>query len=43
MKKPKLFKPTQKDLKKVANIIAENLSDEKFVIAGKEKIRGKLK
>ena len=40
MKKAKLFKPDQKDLERVANIIAENLSSDKKVIAGNTKIQG---
>lgn len=43
MKKPKLFKPSQKDLDRVGNIITENLSDQKVVIAGKNKLRGNIK
>lgn len=40
--KPKLFKPSQKDLERVGNIISENLSDQKVVVAGDKKIRGKV-
>lgn len=41
MKRPTLFKPTQKDLERVANVISESLSIQKVVIAGTEKIQGK--
>ena len=43
MKRPKLFKPTQMELEKVGKKIAENLSDQKVVIVGDQKIRGKIK
>lgn len=42
MKRPTLFKPTQKDLEKVANVIAESLSTQKVVVAGDKKVRGKI-
>jgi hypothetical protein len=41
--KPKLFKPNQKDLERVGNIIIENLSDKKVAVAGEKKLRGKIK
>lgn len=40
MKKPKLFTPTQEDLERVGNEIAENLSSDKKVIAGEKEIQG---
>lgn len=40
--KPNLFKPSQKDLERIGNTIAENLSDKKVVIVGDKKIRGKI-
>lgn len=43
MKKPKLFKPSQKDLERIGKIISENLSDQKVVNAGNQKIQGKIK
>ena len=41
MKRPTLFKPTQKDLERVANVISESLSIQKVVVAGDKKVRGK--
>ncbi|MBZ4037821.1 hypothetical protein K6T82_23895 [Flavobacterium sp. 17A] len=42
MKRPTLFKPTQKDLERVANVISESLSIQKVVVAGDKKVRGKI-
>lgn len=41
MKKPKLFTPTKNDLQRIGNIVSNNLSDAKVVVAGTTKIRGK--
>ncbi len=38
---PKLYQPTQEDLSRVGNILSEYFSDDKVLVAGNEKIRGK--
>lgn len=41
MKKPKLFIPTKKELHRIGNIVSNNLTDTKAVVAGTTKIQGK--
>ncbi|MBE2273256.1 MAG: hypothetical protein IAE62_03175 [Flavobacteriales bacterium] len=41
--KPRNFNPSQEDLKRVGRKVAENLSTDKVVVAGTEKIRGSKK
>lgn len=39
--KPELFIPTEKDMKRVANLVAKNLSKNVNVVLPKEKVQGK--
>lgn len=38
---PKLFKPKEKDLKRVANLVATNLTENVQIVLPEEKIQGK--
>lgn len=39
--KPELFVPTEEDMKRVANLVAKNLSKNVNVVLPKEKVQGK--
>lgn len=40
MKKPKLFKPNQKDLERVAKAISKEISPDKCIVSGKKRVQG---